>query len=385
MWGWWLGVAWSQSLPIPGTVLEDALTPARCRSEPPPRVAWRLDLGPMDAGCSLEPAGDDTWLVIVDGRVVRFDLHGQVLGELTGGNEAAATALIWHEGPWITPTSGVERWSPHLAPQWFVALPEMSPLTGAPVLGQLDDDPALEVVVAGEKGVAWLDDDGTVLGTGPGARPGILGGRVIGHRASVIGPVGDEPWLAAGFYEASTAPPVVADTDGDGENELLALLGANLAAFRPDGSLLWIVRMHQPPHDRTEGWSPISRGPMAWSSEAGCALVASSSNRGADDRAVHCTGPDGMRWRQPTPGSGSRAGVVLGDVDGRRGDEVLVALDAGEVWALDLQGRIRWRWSTEGPLTCPPAVAKTPRGRPLVLVGTQQGLVALRPRRSRGC
>lgn len=382
MLAWILCVAGgAEPVPIPGNRLEDSLRPPACLASPEPRVAWTLELGPLGEGCSLQ-ASEDGWLAVTEGRVVRFDLDGQLLGELEG---ADAVAVTWQEGLWVARETGVERWDGSLSRQWSTSLGDLAPLIGAPVVGQLDDDPALEVVVAGKGGVAWLDDDGTRLGSGRGSRPIIFERQVISQHQHLIGPADGAPWVAAGFYENSGAPPLLADTDNDGMDELVAMMGPNVTAFRPDGSMLWIVRMHQPPRDRMEGWSPLSAGPVAWSREADCVVAASSTRRQVDGRALHCIGAEGLRWRQRLPGSGSRSGVVLADADGRAGHEVLLALDNGEVWALDLAGRMRWTWSTDALLTCAPAVATTRRGRPLVLVGTPRGLVALRPRRPRGC
>lgn len=384
--GWIMAAAaGADPVPIPGTLLEESLTPESCRQTTTPTVVWRLDVGPLDQDCSLQ--GDpDGWFVVAGGEIVRFDLRGRVLGRLETDVDAVPVGLTWQEGAWIARETGVERVSASLEPSWFAPLPEVAPLTSAPVVGQLDEDPALEVAVAGTRGVVWLDDDGSRLGSGWGTAPPLIAaGRVVSMAPSRIGFADAEPWMAAGFYERSEVGPLLADTRGNGKPQVVGLLGSVLTASSLDGSLEWLVRIHVPPRDSREGWSPISLGPVAWSSEAQCLISASSTRSTNEARAVHCTGERGVRWRQPLPGTGARAGVRVADADGRPGEEVLVAVDRGEVWGLDLEGRVRWTWRTEGLLTCPLAVARPRRGRPLVLVGTPAGLVALRPGRSRGC
>jgi len=119
----------------------------------------------------------------------------------------------------------------------------------------------------------------------------------------------------------------------------------------------------------------------SWYPDAGCLLTA--SHGGLTD--LLCQDAEGTVFQRSFRGAPIYARPLVSYLDGRDGEEVLVATAEGEVTAVDVTGRTVWSWRAPGPIYATPLVADvTGNARLEVLVVTFEGVATLLATRGRG-
>jgi len=210
--------------------------------------------------------------------------------------------------------------------------------------------------------------------TGDGIAEWFVATRRKARLRAIDGETGEVLWtLTDGQGEGGAkSPPLVFDADGDGELEVAALTRTTLmVASAATGEVGLLFR-------RDYGGTMLGLG---YYPDGQCILVGNSHARAG----LMCVGLDGgVVFDVPLLAGRISASPVVGDVDGRPGDEVVIATEAGTVEAFDSAGHLVWRWHAGSAIECSATLADlTGDGRNEVLVASHDGMItALRTRGS---
>ena len=258
-------------------------------------------------------------------------------------------------------------WMPRLAlADWPVVTGDS--VFSSPVLGDLDDDGELEIVVASWDGNIYaLNPDGSSLpgwpvnvGGSPNSSPALGDIDDDGELEVVIGVSnslraydadGSELWVGGtnGTVESS---PAIGDLDGDGSLEIVVgdVVGKVYAFNGTDGSPVggsW-------PFATGDGITFCSPALGDLDGDGQLEIVI-----GSHDGNVYVLNADGTeRWQQPT-GDWVNSSPALGDINGDGNLEIVVGSNDGNVYAWDAGGNTLagWPYTTGGAVYSSPALA----------------------------
>ncbi|MEQ1505024.1 MAG: hypothetical protein ABMB14_22515 [Myxococcota bacterium] len=360
----------------------------------PPRVRWERQVGLTHYRMQLLVEGGEVW-VPSNGRAwdgqADDDLDGiWVLDARTG----AVRRHLVPPGDGERDVNGVALDGDHLfyatdqpalvrarldgTVDWRIEL--AGDVEGPPVLAEATGDGGLDVGVAVEgvgfelrdgatgalvrqlAGTAWAQPATADL-DGDGRADWLIVER-RSERVTALDADGRVTWslVGPGTY---FAPPSLATIEaGSPPVAVLASRSALLLADPRTGSpsLFW-----RPPDPETAFYS------VGVFREAGCVLLGTAPTA----PGPYCVTPDGVeRFTLPLLPTRISGGAVFGDVDGRPGDEAVLATESGEVLALDVRGRQVWLWTAPDAIETPPTLADVDHdGRTDVVVASRDGFV----------
>jgi hypothetical protein len=266
---------------------------------------------------------------------------------------------------------------------------------GAPAMADFTRDGVADVAVGAEDGDFFLIDgsDGTVLkrfpseGTmydqmrgflaapalwdvsGDGVKDVFAPGR-DGRMRSIDGASGLVRWTTE-HDSALHGAPVITDTDGDGRPELVytACYSTVTVADAASGEELWQQVLEHPGVGIEGLFSAVT-----WHPELACALVGTAW--WGTQEGFYCVSRTGVKWRYTEPSGNITSGAVIGDTDGRPGNEVVFGTESGKVVAVDATGKAVWSWKAGGPVeTTPTMLDLDDDGLNEILVASQDGLL----------
>jgi len=248
-------------------------------------------------------------------------------------------------------------------------------IEAAPVLAELNGDGILDVAIGAEEGHFYglNGKNGKKLFTlrtakgdygqrgfvataaardfnGDGRAELFVPGR-DGVMRALDGKSGKPLWQKGGESGRHGAP-VIVDTNGDGRYEVIFTASYSMVtvADAQTGRVLWETELKNP-----RGGIEGLFAPVGWLPAEQCALIASAWWKRAE--GVSCVGPRGVRWRYTEQKENITSGVVIADVDGSPGDEIVFGTESGKVVAIDTDGGIVWTYDTGGPVECAPTIA----------------------------
>lgn len=247
----------------------------------------------------------------------------------------------------------------------------------APALADFNGDTVLDAAVGSEGGVFYAvsGKKGKVLwtvkaGTSFYGATGFLGAAALYDADGdgvddVFVPSRDEKfrvlsgksgkllWQHQGSSSMHGAP-IIVDADGDGKMEVVftECYSDVYCADAATGSIKWKATLQNP-----DGGIEGLFGPVGWYPDAKCVLV-STAWWGSKEGMYCIGGKDGKtKWRYNEPQKNISSGAVVGDIDGKPGDEVLFGTEAGAVVALDAGGLTVMEHPLGGPVECTPTLA----------------------------
>ncbi|MBX7260011.1 MAG: hypothetical protein K1Y02_26895, partial [Candidatus Hydrogenedentes bacterium] len=135
-----------------------------------------------------------------------------------------------------------------------------------------------------------------------------------------------------------TAAPATADLDGDGLLEVYAAsLSGDVASFNAAGELRW----------RWESPAPVSTSPVVFRHWTGTPHLAVWDDAGL----LHCYKPDGIPRFEVPIGAPARNGHLLtANLHGFPGQELVCALDSGQILALLSNGQELWKFAAQNEI-----------------------------------
>lgn len=211
--------------------------------------------------------------------------------------------------------------------------------------------------------------------TGDGVLDWIVGSRTLrafdgrGWRAL---------WEVPSRYTTSWDHHIVADMLPHPGLEIGVIRGRRIVFYDPQaGRALesWSLAPWGEPHP---SWRVTT---ASWYPDAGC-IVSAGLEASTD---VVCVTREGLAWQRRLRGAWVTARPLVADLDGRPGQEVLVATWDGELLALDATGATVWSWRADGRLEATPWIGDLDGDERLeVLVVTREGRATLLGTEGRG-
>lgn len=268
-------------------------------------------------------------------------------------------------------------------------------------LGNVDDDPALEIFVTQDNAYLGLyNGDGSVFDADP-TFPSLkfLGVRGLHDLALARQGYADDEDTALQAHYTNSAP-AIADIDGDGQNELIVLAsvqnasqvdrfkGVALWVLRPDGTRHsdWIDPLHYP--DYLAGlWDFDGTNIVGATNQVSVADI-DASHPGLEmvfagfDGRIHAASADRQSlwdFTYTTSDQVLTGGVVIADLSGDGQPEVIFNTystqdGAGELIILDATGNLLHRVALPGRGAMPvPTVAKVDATRTAIIVSLKDG------------
>lgn len=200
---------------------------------------------------------------------------------------------------------------------------------------------ALATCCAGAQEVEWsmgIDGPGSAPTLYPNEQNPTGVAFTSGKSIFLVDGIGAAVWKRD-FDEFTASPVTVADLDGDGRHELLALVGnGRVVCLQQDGQPRWELPFRTP----SGGFKHIVAADVTEST--GLELLI-----GFDDGWLNCIGADGtLLWRF-FGDKGRVGGIATADVDGDGAPEIVYGTDNGHIYCLTGSGRVQWRYDELAP------------------------------------
>jgi len=169
--------------------------------------------------------------------------------------------------------------------------------------------------------------------------------------------------LPLGLYLAAT--PAVADLDGDGCPEIVAVSShKEITAISGKGKRLWTVTTRGERYEYPHFSSPLV---IPGAAESGVRILV-----GAADGRLYCLGGDGTRLWEHATGNRVDAAPAAADIDGDGRTEILVGSLDGRLTCLSDAGERKWSVGLDEAIFATPAITPTNE----VIVASLQGTIA---------
>ncbi len=165
--------------------------------------------------------------------------------------------------------------------------------------------------------------------------------------------------------------PILVDVNGDGTRELVfSEAYSEIMVVEPrSGKVVWSQLLTHP----TGGIEGLF-SPLGWFDADRCALTGTAW--WGSRESFYCVGASGVVWRHEEAKKNISSGAVVGDVDGKPGDEVIFGTESGKLVAVGQGGAVVWTVDLGAPIECTPTLADVDGdGTTEVLVAAGDGFI----------